>query len=216
MLYEDRFENLDNWAIEAPAAPTLENGVWKWDLSGGRKGGTAWLKKRFDGPTIIEYDVVSVEGMDNINFLFYATKDENGEDRLLATSEERMSGAYKLFHQFPNYIITYLTNRAKRPDSKNRDERIVESAWRVRFRKNPGFNLMSETIVSKEAPYGTKQHITYVFEADGAMSLYVDGELLHSDKDESAPYRSGYHGFRTWNTRIHYSDFKVHEIISAR
>lgn len=194
LLFEDDFENLDNWIAESKGTVTAGDHELIWDCEGEALVGTIWCKQRFEGPTIVEYDVATLAGTDNINFLFYADR----EGGLLETTGER-TGSYNEYHLFPNYIITYLTNK--------------EPRWRVRFRKDPGFNLLSETFVDRPVGQPQKQHITYVFEADGTMSLYSDGRLLHRYRDEDNPYRSGYHGFRTWNSKLKYSNFKVWGIV---
>jgi hypothetical protein len=48
------------------------------------------------------------------------------------------------------------------------------------------------------------------------MSLFVDGMFIHGQEDGTLPYRSGYHGFRTWASDVRYSDFKVYSIIPVR
>ena len=97
--------------------------------------------------------------------------------------------------------ITYLTNS--------------EPRWRIRFRKNPGFKLLSETYSDRPTTQGVRQRVSYVFDRGGGMSLYVDGKLLHSDRDPGTPYRSGYHGFRTWNSVLKLSNFRVYGILGS-
>lgn len=196
LIYADDFSNLDNWVVESTGSVEVLNNELIWDCHQAGKGyGTIWCKRFFQEPTIIEYDVVTISGRDNINFIFYATKEPEG---LLETTSER-TGEYGEYHKFPNYIITYLTN--------------YQPQWRIRFRKNPGFNLLSETYYDRSTKQGQKQHITYVFENDGSMSLYSDGNLLHTYKDVEAPFRSGYHGLRTFRSTLRYSNFRVYSIL---
>lgn len=193
-VFEDRFSDLENWLVESTGTVKTEDHELVWDCAD-KKAGTIWCKRRFEGPTIVEYDVETVSGADNVNFIFYGDKKPEG---LLETTAER-TGAYKEYHAFANYIITYLTN--------------FEPRWRIRFRKDPGFNLLSETYSDRPVTQGVKQHVTYVLQRDGTMSLYADGELLHRHKDADSPYRNGYHGLRTWNSVLKYSDFKVYAIL---
>jgi uncharacterized protein YkvS len=196
LIYTDNFSNLDNWVVESTGSVEVLNNELIWDCHQVKEAyGTIWCKKFFQGPTIIMYDVVTISGMDNINFIFYATKEPEG---LLETTSER-TGEYVEYHKFPNYIITYLT--AYKPQ------------WRIRFRKNPGFNLISEKFIDRSTEQGVKQHITYVFEEDGTMSLYSDGNLLHTYKDEESSFRSGYHGLRTYHSTLRYSNFRVYAIL---
>jgi len=194
LLFEDRFDDLDRWVAETDGTLTVAGNELAWDC-GEKRAGTLWCRERFEGPTIVEYDVVTVSGADNVNFIFYAHLEDKD---LLETTAER-TGKYSEYHAFANYIITYLTN--------------FEPRWRIRFRKNPGFQLMSETYSDRPATQGVRQRVTCVFEKDGTMSLYADGRLLHSARDADNPYRSGYHGFRTWNSVLKYSNFKVYAIL---
>ena len=82
-----------------------------------------------------------------------------------------------------------------------------------RLKSIPGFKLLSETYSDRPVTQGVKQRVTSVFEKDGTMSLYADGKLLHTYRDTDSPYRSGYHGFRTWNSVLKYSNFKVFAIV---
>lgn len=193
LVFEDDFADLDHWLLETTGRVKASENQLVWECEGGV--GTLWCRKFFEGPTIVEYDVTTVAGANNINFFFYARNQPRG---LLETTDER-DGTYSEYHVFQNYIITYLTTD--------------EGQWRVRFRKNPGFNLLSETFVDRPVTQPQKQHITHVFEADGAMSLYADQRLLHTYRDRDNPYRSGYHGFRTWNSVLRYSNFRVYRIL---
>jgi len=195
-LFSDDFANMDDWLVESTGQVRIAGGELLVDCRG--KVGTVWCRRRFEGPTIVEYDVVSVAGADNINFFFYA---DNPPAGLIETTAER-TGAYKEYHVFPNYIVTYLTE-GKDGGGKQ---------WRIRFRKDPGFHLLAERFVEGPTEQGVKKHVTYVFESGGTMTLYVDGELQLSFTDKDAPYRSGYHGFRTWNTQLRHRNFRVYAI----
>lgn len=195
LVFEDRFDDLSNWLAETDGTVETVNNELVWKCPD-KKAGTIWCRRRFEGPTIVEYDVVTVSGSDNVNFIFYADR----PDGLLETTAER-TGKYSEYHKFQNYIITYLTN--------------FEPRWRIRFRKDPGFRLLSETTSDRPVTQGVRQHVTYVFERDGTMILYADGRLLASFRDPDSPYGSGYHGFRTWNSVLRYANFKVFAIVDG-
>jgi hypothetical protein len=193
LVFEDRFDDLSHWLAETDGTVEAVGNELVWKCPD-KKAGTIWCRERFAGPTIVEHDVVTVSGADNVNFIFYADRPEG----LLETTAER-SGKYSEYHAFANYIITYLTN--------------FEPRWRIRFRRNPGFRLLSEASCDRPVTQGVKQRVAYVFERDGTMSLYADGRLLHSFRDPETPYQSGFHGFRTWNSVLRYSNFKVFAIV---
>lgn len=192
LIYADNFADMQNWRVETNGSVTATGGELIWNCRGKHKAGTLWCTRLFEGPTIVEYDVVPVEGANNINFIFYGQSDAD----LLETSARR-TGAYGEYHTFQNYIITFLTDNSR---------------WRVRFRKNPGFHLMSEIFTDAPVDQGKWTHMMYCFEKDGSMSMYVNNILLHSHKDAESVYRKGYHGFRTWNSVLRYSGFKVYSI----
>ena len=132
------------------------------------------------------YEVQVLEGRNNINFFGYAGVD-------LAAPR---TGAYGEYHVFPNYLITYL---------------VENERWRVRFRKNPGFALLSESRVDGPEP-GRWRRMEYRFARDGTIRLSVDGALVREIRD-GAPLRlSGRHGLRTWRTRLRYRNFKVYAL----
>jgi len=198
VVFEDSFESLDNWISESNGAIELEKSTLTWDCFG-KKGdrlgqGTLWCKQYFEGPTITECHVVSLEGADNINFFYYAEEKTKG---LLKTSDMR-DGSYKQYHDLQNYIVTYLLSDLPQ--------------WRIRFRKCPGFNLISESYVDLPKEKGIRHKVTTIIEKSGLISFYRDDVLLHSYQD-SSPYLKGYHGLRTWNSKIQYSDFRVFSIL---
>ncbi|PON19931.1 hypothetical protein C2W62_00085 [Candidatus Entotheonella serta] len=55
--------------------------------------------------------------------------------------------------------------------------------------------------------------MTYVFEANGRMSLYVDGVRKHQYTDKKRPYRRGYHALRIYKTLSNYRNFKIYRIL---
>jgi hypothetical protein len=183
LLFEDGFSDLRNWSVEGSGTAVAQDGTLVWDCSGTREG-TAWLRTKLEGPTRVTYEVQVLEGRNNINFFGYADVD-------LASPR---TGAYGEYHVFPNYLITYL---------------IENERWRVRFRKNPGFTLLSESRVDGPEP-GRWRRMEYLFSGDGTIRLSVDGARVHEVRDGAPLQRSGRHGLRTWRTRLRYRNFKVY------
>jgi len=206
LQFRDHFDDLDDWLVESTGKLAVEKNWLKWDcFSSGKQAGTVWCKRRFSGPTVVEYDAVAEAGARNLNFIFYATHPQG----LLETTNSH-TGTYGQYHVFPNYIITYLT-----PPVEGKPGAFSDTQWRIRFRKNPGFELLTERMVETNRDVARRRRITYVFDAEGRMELYVDGQLLHAFHNKS-PYRSGYHGFRTWNSDVRYANFSVYSIHGPR
>jgi hypothetical protein len=185
LLFEDDFADLRNWSVEGTGEAAVEGGTLVWDCSGTREG-TAWCRRRFEGPTLVTYDVQVLDGRSNINFFAYA-------DVVLGAAR---TGAYGEYHVFPNYLITYLLEGA---------------LWRIRFRKNPGFSLLSESRLEGPAP-GVWRSVAVAFERDGTIRLSVDGRVLHEHRDPRPLDLAGFHGLRTWRTRLRYRGFKVYAL----
>lgn len=199
LLVKDNFANLDNWVVEAQRSGKIKvnNHTLQCDTRG--FGATIWNKTQVVGPSMIEYDVQSLEGKNNLNGIFYGSIMQQNRETLFTTTKQR-TGAYREYHVFQNYIVTYVS-----PERDN--------VWRVRFRKDPGFNLLSETRVNKAFSPDEYRRMTYIFESDGTMRLYVNDRLLHAIKDADNPYGLGYHALRTWETRVNYKNFKIYRIV---
>ena len=204
LLIEENFANLDNWLVEmkSPRKMKVQDNILQWDARNSM--GTMWNKTLVRGPSLIEYDVQNLNGKNNINAIFYGSIIKKEREILLETTHQR-TGAYKEYHIFPNYIITYLS---KDPSTDIR-------TWRIRFRKNPGFNLLSERFITKRVSSREWQHMTYIFGQNGSMNLYVDNHLVHTERDMNEPYRLGYHALRIGATHLKYKNFKIYRIVPS-
>ena len=199
LLAQDDFTNLDNWVMDMPYPETLmvEDNALQWDARDAF--GTLWHRTEISGPSIVEYDVQALEGKLNINGIFYGSIMDQGEERLLEVRGNG-DGAPNAYRDFQNYTVT-LT------DAEN------DGTWRIRFRKNPGNNLVAEHYRKYDIDLNAYHRMTYVFEDNGSMSLYVDGVRLHRYKDKKHVYRDGYHALRIYNTLSNYKNFKIYRIL---
>ncbi len=205
LLTEENFADLDNWVVEMESQGKVEvrDNILHWDARNSM--GTMWNKTLVRGPSIIEYEVQHPEGKNNINAFFYGSILKNEQEILIETTHQR-TGDYSEYHSFPNYIVTYLSHD---PSSDIR-------TWRVRFRKDPGFNLLSEKYFSNRVRSHEWQLLTYVFDQQGSMGFYVNNQLVHADQEgKNEPYRIGYHALRTWKTSLKYKAFKIYLIIAS-
>jgi len=98
---------------------------------------------------------------------------------------------------FQNYIMTFVRN--------------YQDRWRIRFRKNPGFQLLAEQYPDLPVELGRSRRMAHVFEADDTMRLVMNGqELLNTRETEiDSLNRTGYHGIRSWDSKLIYFDFRV-------
>jgi hypothetical protein len=196
LLASDDFRDLAHWTAESPTCPPrVDAGSLVWPCGGEGGIGTIWYDQRFTGPLAVTY-TVTADNMRNVNFIAYAEHPQG----LLETTATR-TGAYPEYQVFPNYITTLLTNG--------------EPRWRVRFRRDPGFALMSETYADMDTTASVPHRVAHVFDGAGHLSLYVDGRLLHSAVDTAGAYRTGYLGLRTWRTNLRYGEFRVYQLGEA-
>lgn len=201
--YEDDFSReTGDWVAEGGAKVSVRDGRLFMDATRGERPFlTLWCKREFEGDGLIEHAtrVEEGEGSTNINFILYGT-DPDGSS-VLETSGER-TGEYPEYHELNNYIYTYLNNEEK-----------GSPRLRVRFRKDPGFNLLRE--VWRE-PLEKGRDYRLAMAVQGArMRYYVDDELLVDYEDADSPHRRGHHAFRTWHSHISADYFRVSRIVSA-
>jgi hypothetical protein len=183
LLFEDDFADLRHWSVEGTGTAVAQDGMLVWDCSGTREG-TAWCRTKFGGATRVTYEVQVLDGRDNINFFGYAG----------VNVAAPRSGAYGEYHTFPNYLITCLLEGGR---------------WRIRLRKNPGFALLSEARVDGPEPSRWRK-IDYVFSGDGTIRLLIDDAPVHEVRDGAPLPLSGFHGLRTWRTKLRYRNFRVY------
>ncbi len=196
LLAEDSFTSLANWQPETNGILNVNDGMMHWHCDGSTVMGTLWYTTRFTGPTVVEYEGRCLAGEANLNFHLYGDAPAPG---LLATSATR-TGLYDQYHTLSNYIITYV-----REDAVQR---------RIRFRKTPGFNLLTETYITRPVDPLRWEHLTYVADGDGGLAFYLDGKHVAQITDTASPLRSGYHGFRTWNSVLQYRNFRVYRLLA--
>jgi hypothetical protein len=199
LIAQDDFTNLDHWVMDVPYPETVvvEDNVLQWDARD--TFGTLWHRTEISGPSIVEYDVQALEGKLNLNGIFYGSIMDQGEETLLEVRGDG-DGAPNAYRDFQNYTITFT-------DPEN------DGVWRIRFRKNPGHNLVAERYRKHDIDPHAYHRLTYVFEDNGSMSLYVDGTRLHRYKDKKHAYRDGYHALRIYKTLSNYKNFKIYRIL---
>ncbi len=200
---EDGFSReTGDWVAEGGAKVSVRDGRLFMDATRGERPFlTLWCRREFEGDGLIEFAarVEPGEGSTNINFILYGTSPDGSS--VLETSGER-TGEYPEYHELNNYIYTYLNNAEK-----------GSPRLRVRFRKDPGFNLLRE--VWRE-PLEKGRDYRFAMAVQGArMRYYVDGRLLIDHEDADSPHRRGHHAFRTWHSHISADYFRVSRIVSA-
>ncbi|MBN2582653.1 MAG: DUF1961 family protein [Planctomycetes bacterium] len=213
-VFEDDFSGeTGQWLAEGGATVQVRDGRMGFDAWNAKpQVETVWCRQAVEGDCVVEYTVRvdPGEGNTNLNFFLYATNPDGSS--VLDTTAQR-TGAYAEYHKIPNYIVTYLNSDDRDKQDANTED-PSKLRVRVRFRKDPGFNLLCETWREPAIAKGRDYRFTIVVR-DDRTQLYVDGEAVF-DHVEAAPLlRRGHHGFRTWATRVSVDEFRISRIVAA-
>jgi len=161
------------------------------------RASTLWLKNEINGDVSVEFDVYLVSSADDANNVNLFFMYNNGpEERLEQTAAERQDALYRRYHSMNGYIFTNVTNK----DSVN---------IRYRFRKNPGFKLLTENHSSRTAR-GDKIHIKLI-KKNNQFEYWENGKKMMEVYDPK-PYDRGHFGFRTWHTALEIDNLLIKRI----
>jgi hypothetical protein len=213
--FEDDF-SADTGAWLAEGTPRVEVAAGRLSIDavlGEPHVATVWCTREFAGDQLIEYTArieptvnEAGHGETNMNFILFAS-DPSGKS-LKETSPAR-TGAYKEYHVLNNYILTYLNSdrQSRSPIHGEHGPQLV----RVRFRKDPGFELLQEAW--REPPIEKGRDYRFAIAVQGErIRCYVDGKKIVDHRDGT--HRRGWHGFRTWMSHVSAAEFRVSRIVS--
>ncbi|WP_372937202.1 DUF6250 domain-containing protein [Seonamhaeicola sp.] len=206
LIYEEDFnKDLKNWQVEQMEGGTVEIRDGKLEIND-VKGCTVWLKKKFEGPIIIEYDVFIIENggandrVSDLNCFWMATDPEN-PDNLFANSKKR-GGKFSNYDSLQLYYMGVGGNNNK----TTRFRRYVGNGERPLL---PEHDLSdAKYMLEPNTPY----HIKIV--ANKGSIQYYRNDVLFADFEDENPYTSGHFGFRTVKNHMTADNFKVYKIIS--
>lgn len=208
VIFEDNFENLDNWHPEGhvQGVTLVEKGMMRLDCTGSKQGGVgcmAFCKKDFPDRICVEYDLF-VEEKNGLVITFLGMKGLEDEDAI--TGVPKRKGIFK------DYVAPDATTRSYHISVSrygDKGEHTGVSNWR----RNPGLNLMAQgDDLCKEIK--KKYHIAII--KDGPIcQLQVDGTVASGFTDpkklpDEIP-TSGKVGFRAIGAKAiaRLSNFKV-------
>ncbi|WP_066219868.1 DUF6250 domain-containing protein [Formosa haliotis] len=204
LIFEENFESdLSKWQVEQMPGGMVEINNGKLEITDAG-GCTVWLKEKFEGPIVIEYDVFLIKDggpYDRVSDLncFWMAKDPEHPDNLFANSEQRGG-------KFSNYdsLRLYYMGVGGNDNGTTRFRRYTGTGERPLL---PEHDL-------KDAKYmlesNTGYHIKIV--ANGETIQYYRDNELFSDFNDPAPYTSGYFGFRTVKNHMTVDNFKVYSL----
>jgi hypothetical protein len=199
LIYENHFD-VDNgdFIKEGNGNCEIKDGKIYMDVSLPAKGGqTVWLNKIFEGNLYISYEAMVVEPLQacNVNLFFMGTTLDG--DNVI---NGNYTGRYEEYHErAKTYIFTLTGDNINGNGLKGH----------TRVRKDPGFFLLSENL-SLSSQMNTKYFIE-ITKIDGEIECKVNGEIVHKVIDDE-PYNKGSIGFRTWNTKLWFDNFKVYSL----
>jgi hypothetical protein len=183
--------DLGGWHEEGLGRFRLEGGAMLIDA---REGGySAFYKTSLPADLLVRYRVRSVPPyqQNNFNLISHCTPPEPGQWPVVEM------GRYPGYRVFDNYIVTFVGDWEK-PDWGDEDN----DKGRVRFRRNPDFELNAEFY--PDNVYGREYEITYVVHG-GRMHYYLDGAKIGAWQDPE-PLAAGFFAFRTYCTAAEYRD----------
>ncbi|MEP5600604.1 MAG: DUF6250 domain-containing protein [Algibacter sp.] len=204
LLYEESFDGgLEDWQVEQMAKGTVKTNHSKLEIND-VSGCTVWLKEKFKGSIVIEYDVFLIKDggsndrVSDLNCFWMATDLEN-PDNLFANSAKR-GGKFSNYDTLKLYYMGVGGNFNK----TTRFRRYVGNGERPLL---PEHDLSdSKFMLEPNKTY----HIKIVAH-NGVIQYYRDQQLLVDFVDPN-PYTKGHFGFRTVNNHMTVDNFKVYQL----
>lgn len=200
IIYEGSIIEKENWIVEQQPEGNIEfanNAIEITDA----KGCTLWLKHKLSGAVKIEYDVTLIDAggkhdrVSDLNCFWMANDPKNIKD-FFKNSKER-AGKFTDYHKLTQYYVGYGGHN----NSKTRFRRYDGNFDRPLL---PEHDLSDSKFLITA---NKKMHITLI--ANGNEVKYLrEGEVVF-ELNDSAPYTSGYFGFRTVNNHMIIKNFKV-------
>jgi len=184
-------------SLDGGAQYTLSDNTLIFDDSIHQKGATIWIKKKMPKNYTVCYKAKAIdpELAGNLN-LFLSAKTIDG----LPPDQVDLGGLYGNYHQQCEMYILTLTGAFEFENSSN--------AGYTRFRKDPGFHLISE---NQEIITRHNQEQTFeITKRDGKIQVFIDSQLAHLFIDENPIEREGFFGIRTYKTKAFFYDFEVY------
>lgn len=204
LIYQNDFDgDLSDWVVEQMPGGSVRVIAGKLEIEDA-KGCTVWLRERFEGPLMIEYEAVIIKkdgphdrGSD-LN-CFWMAQDPEHLDDLFANSQKR-GGRFTNYDSLRLYYVGYGANH----NTTTRFRRYTGTGERPIL---PEHDLSDKKVMLE---YNVPIKIQLV--ADGERVAYLrDGEIIY-DIHDSEPYTDGWFGFRTVNNHMTIDNFKVYQL----
>jgi hypothetical protein len=208
---EDGSTSPEDWWVEGGEKVWIEEGHIRVKANPAGKGqpgnvATVWHKQVFPGDIQVDFDAHVIDSTidaNNINFFLLYT--DPGGQPLYETRASRESSAYNLYHVLNGYIFTFLNDFHGEADPYDDGS----TKGRMRMRRCPGFELMTETY-AYHCRKGVTYHVT-ITKRGGDIAFAVDGKVYLEEHDAD-PWTEGLIGLRTFQTDLWWDNIKVTEL----
>lgn len=200
---EDFDKGLAQWKVEQMPGGTVKVNDSKLEIND-VGGCTVWLKEKFSGSILIEYDVFLIQNgglndrVSDLNCFWMATDPENPEN-LFANSDKRGG-------KFTNYngLKLYYMGVGGNDNRTTRFRRYVGNGERPLL---PKHDLRD----SKYMLEPNKSYHIKIIAHNKTIQYYRNNVLLAELKDVD-PYTTGHFGFRTVKNHMTADNFKVYSL----
>lgn len=195
---DDFRTGLRQWVVEQQPGGTVVAADGKLVISD-QGGCTVWFRERLTAPVTISYTarVTSAARVSDLN-CFWMASDPARPNDLFATRHGR-TGKFATYDSLRTYYVGYGGNTNTTTRFRCYDGSGARPLLPGHDRSAPEF------LLKPDHAYG----LTLVAGTDGRVQFIRDGEVIF-DWTDPQPLRSGWFGFRTVDSRIELSDFKVH------
>jgi hypothetical protein len=195
------------WVVEQMPGGTVKVAYEAMEIED-RAGCTIWFKRKLTAPVEIEYDVTVVskggpsDRVSDVNCFWMAN--ERGEMADVArTVPRKRSGRFSEYHT----LLTYYTGMGGNNNTTTRFRRYDGTGERPLMAEH---DLRGQEVLL--AP-NTTYRIRLVAR-DGVAEFWRDGKRIFSFKDPQ-PLKTGWFGFRTVNSHLRISRFRIHHPAQA-
>jgi hypothetical protein len=200
VLHADDFRSgLSQWVVEQQPDGTVITDDGRLIISDAG-GCTVWFKPCLAAPVIITYTVrMSSEArVSDLNCFWMATDPQRPDD-LFASGHTR-DGRFATYDTLRTYYVGYggnanTTTRFRRYDGTGARPLAPEHDLGA-----PEFLLRPDHVY----------HLTLIVTAEGRVQFIRDGVVIFDVRDPT-PLTRGWFGYRTVQSRMEVSDFRVHE-----
>jgi len=183
----DEEESLLRWFVEGNSDVKINQGrLWVQNPNPEKPNvATIWYCPELPADLIVRFRAQAVPPVENnasnLNIFLHA-RELNGS--LVCFGR---SGQYKDYHDFLNYIITFVGG--------------YRPGW-SRLRRNPGFHLLHESDIRSEVD---QEYSVAATIWKGRLRYYINNKLVHDIRDPQ-PLPGGRFAIRTWSTNAWWDD----------